>query len=504
MKNVIFKGIKALAILFVLYILISLIVPPIFQKEPIELEGAEFAGTGVTERVLCIDDNREALIWRLRLIDRAENEIILSTFDFRVDNSGKDMIAALNEAAERGVNIKILVDGISGDMYLRCNRLIGALAANTNVQIKLYNPINLMTPWKINYRLHDKYLIVDGKQYLLGGRNTNDLFLGEYKDKEDRNIDREVLVCSDGTNSSTEALTAYFAKIWDLPCNKEISGNRRNLQKAQETLRTHYTELQGSYAEAYLPVDLERETLEAKSITLLSNPTSPENKAPVLWEQLSGIMKNGESILIETPYIICNNGMYETLAGFCEGGRRVQIMTNAIESGANPFGCTDYLNEKKNILATGSEVFEVSCGQSLHTKTILVDDHISMIGSYNLDLRSTYLDAHRDAFEAADGTLGGTAADGRARIMLVVGTDERGLTHPNWQGNLSFALKLETLLRRRAPGLSRGISLCAQRYNQNLTPLSLLAEFGAAGDTLEEALAAVPDFAAALAELLAM
>ena len=45
-------------------------------------------------------------------------------------------------------------------------------------------------------------------------------------------------------------------------------------------------------------------------------------------------------------------------------------MTNAIESGANPFGCTDYLNEKKNILATGSEVFEVSCGQSLHTKTI--------------------------------------------------------------------------------------------------------------------------------------
>lgn len=67
-------------------------------------------------------------------------------------------------------------------------------------------------------------------------------------------------------------------------------------------------------------------------------------------------------------------------------------MTNAIESGANPFGCTDYLNEKKNILATGSEVFEVSCGQSLHTKTILVDDHISMIGSYNLDLRSTYLD----------------------------------------------------------------------------------------------------------------
>ena len=150
----------------------------------------------------------------------------------------------------------------------------------------------------------------------------------------------------------------------------------------------------------------------------------------------------------------------------------------------------------------------------LHDTT--VQDYPSYSGSYDrtAETISAYLaeypsirmvlDVHRDAFEAADGTLGGTATDGRARIMLVVGTDERGLTHPNWQGNLSFALKLETLLRRRAPGLSRGISLCAQRYNQNLTPLSLLAEFGAAGDTLEEALAAVPDFAAALAELLAM
>ena len=113
------------------------------------------------------------------------------------------------------------------------------------------------------------------------------------------------------------------------------------------------------------------------------------------------------------------------------------------------------------------------------------------------------LDVHRDAFENADGTQGGTAEDGRARVMLVVGTNQGGLDHPNWQGNLSFALKLEALLNREYPDLTRGISLCTQRYNQNLTPLSLLAEFGAAGDTLDEALAAARDFAVSLAELLA-
>ena len=113
------------------------------------------------------------------------------------------------------------------------------------------------------------------------------------------------------------------------------------------------------------------------------------------------------------------------------------------------------------------------------------------------------LDVHRDAFESADGAQGGTAEDGRAKVMLVVGTNQGGLDHPNWQGNLSFALKLEALLNREYPGLTRGISLCTQRYNQNLTPLSLLAEFGAAGDTLDEALTAARDFAVSLAELLA-
>ena len=67
-------------------------------------------------------------------------------------------------------------------------------------------------------------------------------------------------------------------------------------------------------------------------------------------------------------------------------------MTNAVESGANPWGCTDYLNQKQKVLGTGVSVYECLAGQSLHTKTVLVDDDISLIGSYNLDIRSTYLD----------------------------------------------------------------------------------------------------------------
>ncbi len=455
MKKAVLKCIRVLVLLFALYLLVSLIVPPLFQKEP---EPAETRSTGAGERVLCIDDNRDALVWRLRLIGEAEREIILSTFDFRTDNSGTDLLAALNDAAERGVNVKILVDGLSGDRNLRRSELVGALASHPNVQIRLYNPLNLLTPWKINYRLHDKYLIADGTQYLLGGRNTNDLFLGEYRDREDRNIDREVLVLSAGkAESSAAELGAYFAKIWGEPCCETISGSRKNREAALETLRSHFAETRGRYPEAYSPADRQSETLEARSVTLLSNPTAPENKAPMLWEQLCGILERGEHIWIETPYAICDARMLDALSRLCGDGRQVQILTNAPESGANIFGCAEYRNEKPRLLAAGCEIFEAACAQSLHTKTVLVDDSISVIGSYNLDPRSTYLDTelmlvidcpelNRSLRETA------SARAAQSRRVLPDGTETEG---PDFEASMPLSKKAGYAILRIFTGLFR-------------------------------------------------
>lgn len=67
-----------------------------------------------SERVAYVDDNTEALILRLQMIEMAQEEIILSTFDFNGDESGKDMMSALMHAAHRGVKVKVIVDGLSG------------------------------------------------------------------------------------------------------------------------------------------------------------------------------------------------------------------------------------------------------------------------------------------------------------------------------------------------------------------------------------------------------
>ena len=84
--------------------------------------------------------------------------------------------------------------------------------------------------------------------------------------------------------------------------------------------------------------------------------------------------------------------MYRDLEAILSQVQSLQIMTNAPEGGANPFGCADFLNQKNRLLGMGAETLEWLGGQSLHTKTVLIDDNLSVIGSFNLDMRSAYLD----------------------------------------------------------------------------------------------------------------
>ena len=117
------------------------------------------------------------------------------------------------------------------------------------------------------------------------------------------------------------------------------------------------------------------------------------------------------------------------------------------------------------------------------------------------------IDVHRDAAANADGTPVSHTADiggeSTAQLMLVVGTDEGGLSHPGWRDNLSWALKLQAVLNRMYPGLCRDLDLRTERFNQHMTSGSLLVEVGSSGNTLKEALAAARDLGEGLAALIA-
>ena len=376
---------------YLLYGVLTAILVPLSQKEATgELWSqyeARLSEDASQERVRSIEDTDSALLWRLQLIESAEREVIFSTFDLRADGSGQDLMAALYGAAQRGVRVRVIVDGLNGFLHLQNSGVLRALAAEENVEVRFYDPIDLLRPWKLNYRLHDKYLIADGERCILGGRNTSDLFLGSYQEK--RNIDRDVLVVSDGgEGSSVCQLSAYFASVWQQKENKTVKGRASS---ATDALRERYEALKGTYPEAFAAARWEEMTVPVARVSLLSNSPHAENKSPELWDTLCRLMAQGDDVLLQTPYTICNRAMYDDLAHLA-GERQLRILTNAVETGANPSGCADYLREKKRILSRGIDIYEVVSEKSLHTKTILIGNDLSVVGSFNTDMRSAYLD----------------------------------------------------------------------------------------------------------------
>ena len=113
------------------------------------------------------------------MIGTAKESIVLSTFDLRADDNGTKILAALNCAAARGVKIQLLIDGIYQQLFLAGSSDFQALASYENVEVGVYNPVTPVNLFKVNYRMHDKYLIVDEKMYLLGGRMLVNIFMNE-------------------------------------------------------------------------------------------------------------------------------------------------------------------------------------------------------------------------------------------------------------------------------------------------------------------------------------
>ena len=175
------------------------------------------------------------------------------------------------------------------------------------------------------------------------------------------------------------------------------------------------------------------------------------------------------------------------------------------------------LDEGYNMLSIGDALGRLLAREGItavHDRQI--HDYPSYNGSYNHARKAItqylqeypsirlVLDLHRDAADTGSGQLRPLVTlDGipTARLMLVLGTGDGGLSHPNWKENLALAAKLHIQLERQAPGITRPLLLRSQRFNQDLHPGALLVEVGAAGNTHAEALAAVQQLGLAIAAL---
>lgn len=232
-------------------------------------------------------------------------------------------------------------------------------------------------------------------------------------------------------------------------------------------------------------------------------------------------VNNGTQGITVDPAALATSVLTQTIAPASQGPQILIMHTHGSEAytmvGDDIYTETDTSrtdDPNYNMIRVGEEmkaVFE-SMGFSVIHDTSLYD-YPNYTGSYTRSLAgiqsmleqyptiSVVLDVHRDALIASDGTVykAVTQVNGEdvAQVMLVVGTNDGGLTHPGWQDNLNLAAHIQLGMTAIEPTLARPINLRSQRFNQHLTPCSLLVEVGTSGNTLQEALRGARYFAQA-------
>ena len=119
----------------------------------------------------------------------------------------------------------------------------------------------------------------------------------------------------------------------------------------------------------------------------------PIGDGPRLGKRVLDIFESAKSsIVIESPYLVPSRSLRLLIERKPAQGVRVQIVTNSIRSTDGLVPYAGYLKYGRRLVRSGVDVREFQGPDMLHAKSAVVDGRIVLIGSYNIDPRSQYLD----------------------------------------------------------------------------------------------------------------
>lgn len=178
---------------------------------------------------LILDYGQDALLARLDLIRGAQRGIDIQTYIFDEDDAGHLILDELLAAAKRGVKVRLLVDQLAA--LKRVDTVAALAGAHVNFEMRVYNPVlgraRFGYPmyalasaccWRrLNQRMHNKLIVVDGLVGITGGRN----YQNDYFDWDARyNFrDRDILVAG----PAVADMQAHFEAFWEAPLSTSLT-----------------------------------------------------------------------------------------------------------------------------------------------------------------------------------------------------------------------------------------------------------------------------------------
>jgi cardiolipin synthase A/B len=334
---------------------------PASPEEDLPREFSELAGIAgavshfeltAGNHVEALHNGEQAFPAMLQAIDDAENHIFLSSYIFESNRSGLEFVDALARATERGVDTRVLVDGV-GERYSRPR--VSKLLARRGVEVARFLPPRLVPPMlHINLRNHRKILVVDGRIAFTGGMNIGDRHLAERTDNPDRVVDAHFRM----QGPVVGQLQRVFLDGWAF-----VNG------KAPERF----------------PAD-ENEAGTAMCRTIVEGPDEDLDK--LLSVLVAAVSAAREQVSIMTPYFVPPRELVGALKGAALRGVDVTVIVP--DRNNLPFVHWASRNMMWELLQRGVRIL-LQPPPFVHTKLLMVDRHYVQVGSANIDPRSLRL-----------------------------------------------------------------------------------------------------------------
>jgi cardiolipin synthase len=303
-------------------------------------------------RVQILHNGEEAYPSMLEVIENAKSTISLATYIFETNRTGMLFIDALGMAANRGVDVRVLIDGI-GELY--SFRRAGTLLKKKKVNIRRFLPPRLFPPAiHINLRNHRKILVSDGRIGFIGGMNIGDRHLAQNKNNPSRVIDIHFHI----EGPVVQQLEKAFMEDWAF-CTGE------------QTATTFDTNGHEGNAVCRTIVDGPNEDIDKLATILVGAISSAKHR-----------------ISIMNPYFLPSREIISALQIAALRGVETEIILPYKNN--LPFVGWATQNMLWELLQKGVRVY-YQPPPFVHSKLFIVDDHYVQIGSANIDPRSLRL-----------------------------------------------------------------------------------------------------------------